>query len=452
MRPAALTVHGKISPETTLMTYAIGIDFGTTNSVVAIASANGHVESLQWPSHQGDGTQGMTETFRTALMFWQDGRPPQAELRSVAGPQAIARAASGQSGQRFVQSIKSHLASKAFSEARFFGKRFLIEELVATFLGHLLVPHDGHHLARASHLLSGRPVVFAGHNADEALALGRLRKAYALSGFPGIDFAYEPLGAAYWYARNLTRDETVLVADFGGGTSDFSILRFEHAAGRLSAKPLAHGGCAIAGDTFDFRLIDHLVAPKIGKGSLVRSFGKRLPLPAYLHAVFAQWHHLSFLKSAANSAELKRLIAASEVPEQLQVLADIIDLDLGFELHQAIGAVKVQLSQDESARFAFDAAGVALSADVTRAEFETWIAPDIAQIGQAMDATLARASLSSSQVDAVFLTGGSSYVPALRAVFAQRFGGERIHIGHAFQSVAQGLALLAVDRARQMAA
>ena len=429
------------------MVHAIGIDFGTTNSVVAIAGANGHVESLQWPTGSA-----MTSTFRTALMFWQDGRPPQAKLRHVAGPQAIARAASGQSDQRFIQSIKTHLASKAFSEARFFGKRFLIEELVATFLGHLLEQRDGLDFARARHVLSGRPVVFAGHNADEALALSRLGKAYGLAGFHNIDFAYEPLGAAYWYARNLTRDETVLVADFGGGTSDFSAMRFEHAAGRLKATPLAHGGCAIAGDTFDFRLIDHLVAPKIGKGSLYRSFDKRLPLPAFLHAAFAQWHQLSFLKSAANSAELKRLIAASDVPERLQVLADIIELDLGFELHQAIGEVKAQLSQHEAARFVFDAAGVTLAADVTRGQFESWIAPDLDQIRLAMDRTLERAHLPASQIDAVFLTGGSSYVPAVRRIFEERFGVGRIHIGHAFQSVAQGLALLAVDRAQQMAA
>ena len=101
------------------MTFAVGIDFGTTNSVVAIAGENGHVETLQWPAGAG-----LADTFRTALMFWSEGHAPRAKLRHVAGPQALARALAGQSGQRFVQSIKTYLASAAFSEARLFGKRF----------------------------------------------------------------------------------------------------------------------------------------------------------------------------------------------------------------------------------------------------------------------------------------------------------------------------------------
>ena len=436
------------------MTFSIGIDFGTTNSVVAIASDNGHVESLRWPSalQDADGAS-LTETFRTALMFWQEGRPPRATLHHVAGPQAIARAISGQSGQRFVQSIKTYLASAAFTEARLYGKRFAIEEVVAIFLRHLTERPAGEApLARAGHVISGRPVVFAGHNADEGLALRRLGKAYAMAGFANVEFAFEPLGAAYYYARDLKQDETVLVADFGGGTSDFSVMRFERRGGRMQARPLAHGGCPRAGDTFDYRLIDHLVAPKLGKGSLVRSFGKLLPLPAYLHAAFAQWHQLSFLKSAATMSELKKLILASQSPDELQALSDMIELDLGFELHQAIAAVKVALSDHETASLRFDAGGVRIHAEVARTDFEKWIAPDLADIAGAMDATLKRASLESRQIDAVFLTGGSSYVPALRRIFTDRFGAERIHIGHAFQSVACGLALLAADQTRRQAA
>ena len=425
------------------MTFAVGIDFGTTNSVLAIAGPDGDVESLQWPTGAG-----LTDTFRTALMFWSEGHAPRARLHHVAGPQALARAMSGQSGQRFVQSIKTYLASAAFSEARLFGKRFAVEELVATFLGHLVAPHHEKVMAGKPYVVSGRPVVFAGANPDDDLAVARLQKAYALAGFGTVELAYEPLGAAYWYARNLTRDETVLVADFGGGTSDFSVLRFERQAGRLNATSLAHGGCGIAGDTFDYRLVDHLVAPQLGKGTLYKSYDKRLPLPAWLHAAFAQWHQLSFLKTPATFAELHKLKAASEAPERLQALIDIIEQDLGFELYQAISKLKADLSDGDAAAFRFDAGGVKIAAEVTRVQFEQWIAPDLAAIAAAMDATLARAGLGAEAVDAVFLTGGTSYVPALRQLFSKRFGPERIHIGNAFQSVACGLALLAADRAR----
>ena len=435
------------------MTYSIGIDFGTTNSVVAIASGNGHVESVQWPAAMpGPDGETLTETFRTALMFWQEGRPPAAKLHHVAGPQAIARAVAGHADQRFIQSIKTYVASSAFTEARLFGKKFTVEELVATFLTHLLHNPDGPALAQAQCVISGRPVVFAGLNANEALAVSRLRKAYGLAGFPSVDFAFEPLGAAYYYARGLQRDETVLVADFGGGTSDFSLMHFARHDNKTVAAALSHGGCPRAGDSFDYRLIDHLVAPQLGKGSQVRSFGKMLPLPAYLHSAFAQWHQLSFLKSAATMAEIRQLIAASTAPGQLEALADIIQQDLGFELHQAIAATKVALSGSETASLRFNAGGVQISAEVCRRDFEAWIAPDLAEIASAMEGTLKRANVEARHVDAVFLTGGSSYVPAVHRLFAQRFGEERIHVGHAFQSVARGLALYAADQARQRAA
>ena len=130
-----------------------------------------------------------------------------------------------------------------------------------------------------------------------------------------VDFAYEPFGAAYAYGRALTRPETVLVADFGGGTSDFSVMRFDPGGGQLRAEALSHAGVGIAGDTFDFRIVDNLVSPRLGN-SAYRSFGKLLPMPARYFTAFAQWHKLSLLKSADTMAELARLAKDAEKPEE----------------------------------------------------------------------------------------------------------------------------------------
>ncbi|HEY5225467.1 MAG TPA: Hsp70 family protein [Methylovirgula sp.] len=427
---------------------AIGIDFGTTNSVVAVANANGHVECMRWPT-----ALGTTETFRSALMFWREGR----NLAHAAGPEAIARALAGDGDQRFVQSLKSHLASRLFTETRLFGTRLTIEDLVAIFLRHLFrdILDDGDLQARLRRVpaTGGRPVVFAGEKPDETLAIERLGSAYAAIGLPQINFAYEPLGAAYWYARALTRDETVLVADFGGGTSDFSVLRFTCKGGGagIETQALAHSGVGVAGDTFDYRIIDHVVAPRLGKGSNYRSLEKLLPMPAYFYAAFAQWHQLSWLKSAATLSELKALAGASTVPQRIEDLVTIVEMDLGFELHRAVGALKAELSDARQARFCFHKAGVLLEADVSRDEFEGWIAADLDKIAVAMDAAVAGAGLESADIDAVFMTGGTSFVPAIRRLFTDRFGKERIHLGDAFQSVASGLALLAADRASSRA-
>ena len=420
---------------------AIGIDFGTTNSAVAVVEPDGQVRSLSWPSASGE-----VGVFRTALAVWSEGRAPRAVVRTAGGPQALEHALSGSAHGRFIQSIKTYLGSRGFSDTRLYGRRFTIEDLVATFLGHL-VPDRAALLADAPAIAAGRPVVFAGDRPDEALAVERLGSSFAQAGFGAVDLAYEPLGAAYWYARNLTRDETVLVADFGGGTSDFSVIRFHRAGGRRDAEALAHGGVGLAGDTFDYRLIEHYVAPQLGKHSHYRSFDKLLPIPAYIHAAFSQWHQLSWLKAPQTMAELKKLQAASDDPDAMERLIDFIDLDLGFELYQAISGVKIRLSEAEAADLAFDSSGIRLSAHVTRAEFERLIAPDLARIAGAADDTLARAGLGTGDIDAVFTTGGTSQVPAVRRLFVERFGEAKLHAAHPLQSVASGLALYAADRA-----
>ncbi len=264
---------------------------------------------------------------------------------------------------------------------------------------------------------------------------------------PRVTLAYEPLGAAYWYARTLTRDETVLVADFGGGTSDFSVLRFSRAGGALKTEALAHSGVGLAGDTFDYRILDHVVAPRLGKGATYRSFEKRLPIPAFYHAAFSQWHQLSWLKSGDTLAALRKLAVASDRAEDLEALATIVEMDMGFALYRAVAAAKATLSREDHARLVFAGEGVAIDAELSRADFETWIAADLQQIDGAVDAALNAAGLSEASIDAVFMTGGTSFVPAVRRLFERRFPPDRIHQGDAFQSVASGLALLAADGA-----
>lgn len=445
LEPAAPT-HGNArfvqSLQPVLDQAGIGIDFGTTNSVVAVADRNGAVRSAVWPS-----AGGLVDVFRTALFFWSEGRAPGAEIRHAAGPEALDKALAGTGEGRFIQSIKTYLGSSSFRETRLFARRFTIEDLVATFLQHLAAdgPVDPRRLQGA--IVSGRPVIFAGERPDEALALERLQSAYGQAGFGAVEFAYEPLGAAYWYARDLRRDETVLVADFGGGTSDFSVIRFTRTPKGLDAEPLGHSGVGVAGDTFDYRLIDNLVAPQLGKGLLYRSFDKRLPFPAYVHAAFAQWHQLSWLKTPQTMRELRTLAAASEAPDAIEKLIAFLDFDLGFELYQAIARVKAELSEKNSAELSFASHGVALGGRVTRAQFEGFIAGDLRRMAGAMDEALASAQVKASDIGAVFLTGGTSFVPAVRHIFVERFGPERVHAGNAFQSVASGLALIAADRA-----
>jgi hypothetical chaperone protein len=424
---------------------AIGIDFGTTNSVVALAHADGSVTTRSFATRQG-----AVDAYRSALMFWREGRPPETRVTHVSGPDALDMALGMTTEHRFLQSLKTHLSSRAFQETRLFGKLFRLEDLIGVFLSDLSAGLEN---LASSPVLSGRPVVFAGDRPDEELALSRLKGAYGSAGMPNIDFAYEPLGAAYWYARELTTPQTMLVADFGGGTSDFSVMRFEPGGqGRLEAIPLSHAGVGIAGDSFDYRIIEHAVSPRLGKGTDYLSFGKRLPIPAHYHAAFAQWHRLSLMKSRETMAELKALIRDAVEPERLEDLMTVIEYDLGYELYRAVSAAKIALSAQEETVLVFDQMGVKIERAITRAAFESWIAQDVAAIEGALDQALAEAGIAAGEIEAVFMTGGTSYVPAVRTLFDRRFGAQRIHIGDAFRSVASGLALLALDRQKALAA
>ncbi len=427
----------------------IGIDFGTTNSVIAIADEAGTVRAMRWPS--GAGPQ---EIYRTALAFRSLAMEGTRRTVTAAGPEAIAWALDPTPHQRFVQSIKTHLGSAAFGEMRVFGERLTLDGLIARFLGHLTgegAPEEGGRPDWNAPLAAGRPVVFAGDRPDEDLAVARLRAAYAAAGFPDPELVYEPLGAAYWYARDLTSPQTVLVADFGGGTSDFSVMRFDRQDGRLIAEALAHDGVGVAGDTFDYRIIDHVVSPRLGKHARYRSFQKWLPVPQRFFSAFARWHQLSWLKEPKVLADLDAIAETADDPERIAALRTMIDHDLGLDLYAAVTETKTRLSSETTAPFRFDRYGVTLEATVTRADFDSWIAEDIAAIGGAMDGALAKAGLGDADLDAVFMTGGTSHVPAVRSLFTERFGPDRIHVGNAFQSVASGLALAARDRALQNA-
>ena len=418
------------------MARALGLDFGTTNSVLALADSAGTTHSLPFTS-----SAGTTDTMRTALAYMKQGRSTQ-DLVVEAGQAAIRLFIDHPGDCRFLQSIKTFAASAAFQATTVFARRQQFEDLMETFL-RLLEAYAGEAWpSEISRLVVGRPVRFAGSNPDEALAIERYQAALSRFGFPEIHYVYEPVAAAYWFAQSLTRDANVLVADFGGGTTDYSLIRFERHAGELRAIPIGHSGVGIAGDHFDYRLIDNLVAPEIGKGSRFRSFGKLLDLPASYFASFGRWNQLSIFKTTREFQDLKSLVRHATEPEKLQLFVDLIEYDEGYPLYQAISATKMALSQADEAEFHFAPLGAAGRKTVRRADFEAWIADDLARIEAALDEVLETTNTSTQDVDKVFLTGGTSFVPAVRKIFERRFDAGRIESGGELLSIAHGLALI----------
>ncbi|MGI9510933.1 MAG: Hsp70 family protein, partial [Geminicoccaceae bacterium] len=393
-----------------------------------------------------------TSSFRSVLCFLQNENGGRRSLETSAGPKAIADYLDHGSEARLIQSIKTFLSSAAFQETSIFGASHTIEELISILLRHLKAACHETVGVVPSRVVAGRPVRFAGERADDDLAVRRLHTAFGMAGFDHVSLAYEPLAAAYFYAAKLDQPETCLIADFGGGTSDFSVVRFEPGREGPTTTPLGHAGIGIAGDSFDYRIVQHVVCPLLGKNSCYRSFGKRLEVPKSYYTQFERWHHLSMLRNPRTLRDIREIKRTSEQPEALAGLLHIIEDELGFHLYQAVNRTKLALSESSSARFNFIHPPVEIACDIERADFETWITGDLEAIEQAMSSALTDAGIDENMVTKVFMTGGTSLVPAVRSMFERRFGAERLVHGDEFSSVAAGLALLHRAKAHQEAA
>jgi hypothetical chaperone protein len=414
--------------------FTLGLDFGTTNSVAAVA--RGEAADLVML----DGPEAPDAVFRSALCFWEE-EGQRNGLAADAGPWAIREYLAFPQDSRFIQSFKSVAASTAFEYASVLERRYRFEDLGRLFLQKMGARAHGALAGGASRVVVGRPVEYAGGRPDEALARTRYDLMFGGLGAE-VHYVYEPLGAAFSYASRIANPATILVADFGGGTSDFSVVRIEAPGTARRCTPLGHAGIGIAGDRFDYRIVDNLVMPMLGKGGSYRSFDKVLEIPGGYFNDFADWSRLALMRNRRTLAELEKLRRTAIDPDAIGRMIAVIEQELGYQLYDAVGRLKRALSTAETAHFHFAGAGLVIEADVTRAAFEGWIAPDIARIEATVDRALTVAATPAGDIDRVFLTGGTSLTPRIRRLFVERFGEDRIASGGELTSIAHGLALI----------
>jgi hypothetical chaperone protein len=425
----------------------VGFDFGTTNSAVAVLNEKSEIELASFPSLSGP-----IESVRSVL-YLENHRTGSGARKAHAliGSAAIERYLEAEEKGRLIQSLKSHLASRSLTGTEVFGRHYKLEELIARILGDLRKQAEKYFNRPIRSAMVGRPVRFVGAETpeDDDFAVARLRVAFSAAGFERVDFEMEPVAAACSYEATLDHDELILIGDFGGGTSDFSLLRAGPEIRRRGRTPqhlLGNSGVGLAGDAFDARIVRKLVSPALGSNSEARSLGKLLPaVPAWIYANLERWHYLSFLRTNSVREILKSARVRAIEPEKIRALITLIDEDLGYQLHQAVQRVKFELSRDDTAEFRFRDGSMDLRIPVTRSQFESWIGNDLQIIEESIDKLLNASGVDPRSVDCVFLTGGSSFVPAVRRIFESRFGKDRIHGGNEFTSVAHGLALRAND-------
>lgn len=396
----------------------------------------------------------MTGAYRSLLYLEQLKQQNKMLIKSWTGPEGIEHYLEADHKGRLIQSMKSFLSSRSLQTTDVFGKRRSLEELIACILGDLREKAEHQFGTSFRQAVVGRPVHFVGAETaeDDQYAQDRLEKAFHLAGFESVSFEMEPVAAAHYYESTLDHDELILIGDFGGGTSDFSVVQVGPSIRRRGRSPndlLGNAGVGLAGDSFDAKLIRNIVSPALGAGSQMRSMNKILPVPNWAYFKLERWHHLSFLRTKDVMNMLRSVKTQAFHPEMIGALIDLVEEDLGYQLHRAVQKTKVDLSNQESAQFAFADGGIDLNSVVRRQDFELWIAEELEQIESCVDALLKSCAIEPRDVDMVFLTGGSSFVPAVRRIFDVRFGPERIRTGNEFTSVAMGLALKASNRLLQ---
>ena len=448
----------KPPPGIAVATRHVGIDFGTTNSVLAVAPDDAGARPVRVALH---GTRRDDSSYRSLLCFWLDEDESPGTIRAACGPAAIEAFRLHGPESRLIQSIKSFVASASFEKTAIFGRSYTIVDLISLLLRGLRRSAEADLGPLGHSATCGRPVHFAGQNADETLALERLRQAYRHTGFDHVTFVAEPQAAAHHYARTLSTPQTCLVADFGGGTSDFTLLRIEPASsgagvgasavtepqGDTSAGPriivLGLGGIGIAGDAFDQRIVQRVVCPALGLGSTYKGMsGQALQVPVQYYEALAQWHRLSLMRTRQTLRELHDIRLTADGPELIERFMYLLENELGFELYTAVTDVMTRLSTDDEAEFSFRAGPIDIRTCIRRSDFEVWIAPELERLGQAVDALLESQGRQPGEVDRVFLTGGSSLIPAVRQLFGKRFGAARLSGGDEFLSIASGLVLV----------
>jgi len=415
------------------MTLACGIDFGTSNSSVGVCDADG---PRLLPIQRGE------TSVPTALFFSFD------DNSTTFGHEALERYFVREPG-RYLRAIKSVLGTKLFEETtQTRHKRHSFGEIIAAFLRFMRSAAGQNLGAPPTSVVLGRPAFFVDDDPRaDAAAERQLEAAARVAGFERIAFQFEPIAAALDYEQSVNAEEVALVADIGGGTSDFSVVRVSPERARSSDRRqdiLGFTGVHIGGTDFDRQLGLARVMPALGLRSPLRRKG--LDAPSWYFFDLATWHRIGFLYDPKVLTEVRGVLREAQEPEKIERLLRVLEQRKGHELLAAVEAAKIELSHADRATLDLDNSMADISVEISRAELETAVADSLQRIRSRIGDVLRMAGLTPDQVSAAFLTGGATRMPSVRNCIAAAVPTARLIEGDALGSVATGLALDAAKR------
>lgn len=409
----------------------LAIDFGTTNSLVGAWKDGQRVEAFDLDPFATDST-----LMRTLLYF-----PHQDEC--FYGAEAIQQFIDKEMEGRLFRSFKSHLPNENYL-GTVIGNRVLpLEKIVGIFLLELKKRAEKILEQSTDRAVIGRPARYSLDPVADGFALHRMQKAAEFAGFKDVTFVAEPLAAALDYRRSLTEEKIVLIGDFGGGTSDFTLIRMGPYAFEKE-HVLGLDGCPLAGDALDSLFMSQRLNEFFGaKVRYKMALGKNwMEMPKSVMQRLNQPAHIVHLKEKSTYEFIKDVqkgAANDSDKAHIQRLFNLIEDQQIFSFFEHIESSKRRLSERSLADFVFNYPGIEVSSTFLREEFEKWAEVPKEKIFASLDTCMNQAQISNEKVDLVYLTGGSAQVPLIREVFESRFGKDKLKSQSHFHSVLSGL-------------
>jgi hypothetical chaperone protein len=417
----------------------VAIDFGTSNSAVALPAGDGVRLVALEPG---------ASTMPTAVFYRADTPPQQVEADRLYGRAALAAYVEGLDG-RLMRSMKSILGSTLLDQSTDIGggRSVRYRDVVTGYLRRLKTVAEAEAGQSLGRVVLGRPVFFVDDDpARDAQAAAALETAARQVGFTEVQFQFEPIAAALDHESHVTREQRVLVADIGGGTSDFSLVRVGPSRrGRAERRDdiLANHGVHLAGTDFDRRIELAAILPLLGYGARrpARPGEAAREVPSGIYFDLATWHLINTLYHPARIAELRAMKAWYAEPRHHARLLTVLTQRQGHALAAAAEAAKIEVAAAGRAAIDLDAVDPGLVSALDEAGAAQALEADLERIVDAAAETLRQAGVPSDAVGALYFTGGSTALAPLVQRVAALFPGALRVQGDRFASVAAGLGL-----------
>lgn len=409
----------------------LAIDFGTSHSLTGALQNGNRIEAIQIDPSSSDPT-----LMRTLLYF------PTAD-QCFYGTDALRKFTEFEMEGRLFRSFKSHLPNKNYLGTVIDNRILSLENMIGLFLLELKKRAEKVLNTEVTKAVIGRPARYSMEAVNDEYAVYRMQKAAEYAGFKEVKFVPEPLAAALEFRRQFTDEKTVLIGDFGGGTSDFTIMKMSNEKFKKE-DVLAVEGCPLAGDSFDSVFMSHRLNKGFGAQTQYRlpMSNNLLKMPAAVMDRLNKPAHIVHLKEKVTYEfikEIQKCALKTEDQDAIDRLFILIEDQQIFPFFEEIEKTKKNLSSNSTSKFKFNYPDLETEEIFSSSEFKTWSEKNTEEIFMALDRCLLAANKNESEIDYVFLTGGTAHVPFIQNEFIKRFGPEKMQAKNFFHSILSGL-------------